>query len=170
MLGMDEITALILDDHAAFRRGFARLDDAHGAEALRAVWAPLALHLEIHAEAEELILYPHLLKRGEHGHAEEETDDAIRDHNKIRDAIAEAGRHEIGTDEWWLAVWAARTENSEHLAEEEDGALPDFRGHASDELRAELGARWLAFYGEHPSGRGLTFVDKDPRQYVAENS
>src|SRR3954462_13866525 len=118
---MDDITALILDDHHAFRVGFARLDDAKGTEQLRAVWEALAVHLEIHAEAEETILYPHLLKRGG-DEADEETEDAIRDHNKIRDAIAEARNHEIGSDEWWRAVWTARTENSEHLAEEEDEA------------------------------------------------
>jgi hypothetical protein len=164
---MDDITALILDDHEAFRRGFARLDDAEGVDQMRAVWQPLALHLEIHAEAEERILYPHLLKKGDD--ADDETDDAIRDHNKIRDAIAEAGRHEVGTDGWWRAVWAARKENSEHLAEEEDGALPDFRRHAGSQLRADLGAQWLRFYGEHPSGRGLTFTDKDPGRYIEDN-
>ncbi|GHJ47079.1 cation-binding protein [Catellatospora sp. TT07R-123] len=163
---MDDITALILDDHAAFRRGFARLDDAKDAEQMRAVWEPLALHLEIHAEAEERILYPHLLRRGGE-HADEESLDAIRDHNKIRDAIAESRRHEVGTDPWWSAVWRARRENTEHLGEEEDEGLPDFRRHASDELRARLGAQWLAFYGEHPSGKGLTFRDKDPQRYVA---
>jgi hypothetical protein len=166
--GMDDITALILDDHASFRRAFGRLDDAKGEEEIQAVWAPLALHLEIHAEAEEEILYPHLLKRGEN--AVEETDDAIRDHNKIRDAIDEAKRHPLGSDEWWAAVWDARKENSEHLAEEEDEVLPDFRKNATIELRAELGARWLTFYGEHPNGQGLVFQDKDPKKYIDENS
>jgi len=165
---MDDITALILDDHHAFRVGFARLDDARGADQLRAVWEPLALHLEIHAEAEETILYPHLLKRGGDD-ADEETEDAIRDHNKIRDAIVEANRHEVDSEAWWAGVWKARTENSEHLAEEEDEALPDFRKHASFELRADLGARWLAFYADHPSGKGLQFRDKDPDRYVEEN-
>jgi hypothetical protein len=169
MADMDDVTALILDDHAAFRRGFARLDDARGEEQLRAVWEPLALHLEIHADAEETILYPHLLKRGEAGEAREETEDAIRDHNKIRDAIAAAQRRTVGSDEWWYAVWQARKENSEHLAEEEDEALPDFRRHVSLALRAELGAKWLAFYAEHPSGKGLSFQDKDPQRYLAEN-
>jgi hypothetical protein len=166
---MDDITALILDDHHAFRVGFARLDDAKGTEQLRAVWEPLARHLEIHAEAEEKILYPHLLKRGG-DEADEETEDAIRDHNKIRDAIAESHKHEIGTDAWWRAVWQARTENSEHLAEEEDEALPDFRKHADLDLRADLGARWLVFYGEHPNGKGLRFHDKDPDRFVKEHS
>jgi hypothetical protein len=166
---MDDVTALILDDHAMFRRGFARLDDAKDVAQLRAVWEPLALHLEIHAEAEETILYPYLLKQGG-PEADEETDDAIKDHNKIRDAINAAKLHEVGSEEWWKAVWDARRENTEHLAEEEDEVLPDFRKHATDELRTELGNRWLRYYGEHPSGHGLTFIDKDPKTYIADNS
>lgn len=167
-VGMDDITALIMEEHHAFRLGFARLDDARGKQQLKAIWEPLSLHLEIHAEAEERILYPHLLRRGGDG-ATEETDDAIRDHNKIRDWIVEAGRHPIGSQRWWAGVWAARRENSEHLAEEEDEALPDFRQHADLDLRVELGARWLTFYGEHPSGRGLQFQNKDVKRYIEEN-
>jgi Hemerythrin HHE cation binding domain len=165
---MDDITALILDDHAAFRRGFARLDDARTTAEMRALWEPLAVHLKIHAEAEERILYPHLLKRGDN--AEDEAEDAIRDHNKIRDGIAEANRHPVGSDGWWAGVWKARTENSDHLREEEDEVLPDFRKHAARELRYELGARWLTFYGEHPQGKGLDFRDKDPKKYIDEHS
>jgi hypothetical protein len=67
-------------------------------------------------------------------------------------------------------VWTARRENSEHLAEEEDEVLPDFRKHATLELRAELAARWLRFYAEHPQGKGLDFSDKDPKKYIEENS
>src|SRR6201990_3499927 len=104
---MDDITALILDDHAAFRRGFARLDDAEGEAPLAAVWAARALHLEIHAEAEERILYPHLLKQHSE-EAEEETDDAIKDHNKIRDAIDAAKEHEIGSEGWGAGAGGAR--------------------------------------------------------------
>jgi hypothetical protein len=164
---MDDITALILDDHAAFRRGFARLDDARDEHELLAIWDALALHLDIHAEAEEAILYPHLVRHGDDGVAE--TVDAVGDHNKIRDAVAESKLHPVGSDEWWEAVWQARRENSEHLAEEEDEALPDFRRHASVELRAELGRRWLTFYGEHKNGRDLPFTDKDPQRYVDEH-
>jgi hypothetical protein len=169
MAAMDDISMLILDDHAAFRRGFARLDDAQGEQQLRAVWEPLALHLDIHAEAEETILYPYLLKKGSKD-AGEETEDAIRDHNKIRDGITAAAKHPVGSDGWWQGVWQARTENSEHLAEEEDEVLPDFRKHASFQLRAELAVKWLAYYAEHPSGKGLTFRDKDPDQYIEDHS
>ena len=161
---------LILDDHHAFRVGFARLDDAKTAEELKALWEPLALHLDIHADAEEEIFYPHLLKEAGGDDAEEETDDAIKDHNHIRDGIAEANRHPVGSDAWWTGVWKTRTENSDHLREEEDEVLPDFRKHATAELRHELAVRWLTFYGEHPQGKGLSFADKDPKKYIAENS
>jgi hypothetical protein len=167
---MDDITALILEDHHRFRIGFARLDDAQSTTELAAVWNPLALHLEIHADAEEEILYPHLLVDAGGSEAKEETDDAIRDHNKIRDGIAAAGRHEVGSEPWRTAVWQTRTENSDHLREEEDEVLPDFRKHATMELRHELGARWLTFFGEHPQGKGLSFADKDPRKYIEEHS
>jgi Hemerythrin HHE cation binding domain len=162
-----DITALIMDDHEYFRRQFARLDDARGPDELLAIWGPLAERLETHAEAEETVFYPYLLKRGNEG--EDETDDAIRDHNKIRDGIADAARHEVGTDEWFAAVGRTRSENSEHLTEEEDEGLPDFRQHASHELRAQLAADWIRFYAEHPGGRGIDPSDRDPKAYLREN-
>lgn len=165
---MDDVTSLIMDDHHAFRVGFARLDDAQGEEQLRAIWQPLALYLDIHADAEEAIFYPHLLRDVGDNEAVEETDDAIRDHNKIRDGIEEASRHPVGSERWWRGVWSTRKENSEHLMEEEDEVLPVFRRHATPELRARLAAEWLAFYAEHPQGKGLDFSDKDPKAYIAK--
>jgi len=163
-----DITALIMDDHEWFRRQFALLDDAADPRELETVWQPLATRLETHAQAEETIFYPALLKRGDD--ADDETDDAIRDHNKIRDAIAEAGQHAIGSDEWFAAVGRARTENTEHLGEEEDEGLPDFRKNVSRELRARLGQLWLDFYAQHRDGRGIETADVDPDDYVEEHS
>jgi hypothetical protein len=121
---MADITQLILDDHDAFRRQFAALDDADPAE-LRALWDPLAELLEVHAAAEEAIFYPQLLRHGDD--AEDETVDAIGDHNDIRDGVREAARHPVGSSKWWDGVWQARRANSDHMAEEEDDALADFR-------------------------------------------
>ena len=61
-----DITELILHDHAEQRRLFAYLDDIDRADtrALTAVWARLRILLEVHAEAEEELFYPHLLKIG----------------------------------------------------------------------------------------------------------
>src|SRR5581483_10779671 len=122
--GMADIVDLIYADHDWVRRQFFLLDVAKDPAELAAVWEPLAVRLDTHAQAEEEVFYPSLLNRGEAGDPEDETDDAIRDHNKIRDAVAEARRHPVGSDAWFEAVGAARTENGEHLDEEEREALP----------------------------------------------
>src|SRR4051812_13009355 len=163
-----DVTALILTDHETLRRQFAALDDARTDEALSAVWKGLARMLDVHAACEEEVFYPSLLKHGED--AEDETDDAIDDHNKIRNGVREAGKHPIGTKEWWDAVGVARTENSKHIAEEEREALPDFRKHASDELRDELAVAWLNWRYEHDSGENVSTSNKDADEYIAEHS
>ena len=97
-LGSPDITDLILDEHAEFRGQFVALWDLRPsgeADDIAAAWQPLADLLEVHASAEEEILYPVLLKRGG-DEAPEETDDAIRDHNEIRDAIRGRGRRDPG--------------------------------------------------------------------------
>ena len=66
--------------------------------------------LDTHALAEERFFYPELLKVGQGADDEdpnEETRDAIKDHNEIRDTAAEVDRKELGSPEWFEAVGAA---------------------------------------------------------------
>src|SRR3954452_10906966 len=136
---MLDVTELVLEDHHTLRQRFAALDDAQDMtdqtqrkQALTVLWTDLANLLEVHAQCEEEVFYPQLLrKQTEDG--QDEAEDAIEDHNKIRDAVREAEQHEVGSDDWWKAVGEARTENSKHIAEEEREALPDFRHHATVE-------------------------------------
>ncbi len=165
---MLDVTELVLLDHETLRRQFAMLDDARTDQARAAVWNGLARMLEVHAACEETIFYPALLKKG--NDAEEETEDAIKDHNKIRDAVRESRQHDVGTQAWWKAVGEAREENSDHLAEEEREALPDFRRNASDELRASLAVDWLAWRFDHDSGAGVSTKDKVADTYIAQHS
>jgi hypothetical protein len=77
-----DITQLILDDHREQRRLFAVLEqiDRTDSASLRAVWGRLATFLEVHAEAEEEVFYPELLRlgRGAGGaDPEAETEDAM---------------------------------------------------------------------------------------------
>ena len=58
--------------------------------------------------------------------------------------------------------------NSEHMAEEEDDDLMDFRVHADLRTRHEVAVRFLAFEAAH-GAEGVTPVDKDPEKYVEEN-
>jgi hypothetical protein len=167
---MADIIELIYEDHDWFRRHFFYLDDARTEEELTAIWEPLARRLDTHADAEETVFYPALLKLGDSGDPVDETEDAITDHNAIRDAIREAARHEVGSKAWFEAVGKARSENGEHLDEEEREALPDFAKSSSADMRHELAMKWLRFYHQHPAGKGVDTENKDPEDYLADNS
>lgn len=168
---MPDICDLILDDHEIFRRRFAELDVERrsSADVLRRLWEPLAEHLERHANAEEEVFYPSVLKEAV-SEAEHETGHAIRDHNKIRDAVRRAGEEEPGSEAWWAAVDDAREENSEHMAEEERGPLAAFRQDTAPGVRSELGLDYVGFNNEHAGGRGVDTADKDPDQFIEEHS
>jgi hypothetical protein len=167
---MADIVELIYEDHDWVRRHFFYLDEARTVDELRAVWEPLATRLDTHAEIEETVFYPALLKKGKAGDPEDETEDAIDDHNKIRDAVREARRHEIGSDAWFEAVGRARIENGEHLDEEEREAIPDFLKSASAQLRHELAMQWLKLYYEHPAGKGVDGAGRDVDENLEANS
>ena len=168
-----DITQLILDDHHEQRRLFAILEqvDRGDTKALAAIWARLSAFLEVHAEAEERHFYPALLHVGSGAggkpSADDETEDAIKDHNEIRDAVAAVGRHALGSDAWFAAVADANKANSEHMGEEEREGLTDFRGHADLALRHQLAVVFATFEARHFAG--VTPVDKDPKTYVEAN-
>ena len=168
---MPDICDLILEDHQRFRRRFAELDELRAARAdpdvLDRAWVPVAELLEVHAAAEEALFYPRLLPRGDDAH--DETKDAITDHNDIRDAVRRAGGTSAGSDGWWAAVLDARAKNSDHMGEEERGAIPDFRQHADGQLREDLGARWVEFEARHAGARDVDTSDKDPDRYIARH-
>jgi hypothetical protein len=167
-----DITQLILDDHHEQRRLFAILEqiDRSDTDSLSAVWGRLAAFLEVHAAAEEAIFYPVLLEVGiaarRRAGVEEETLDAIGDHNEIRDAVAEAARHPVGSDGWYAAVAAANLANGDHMAEEEREGLTDFRRLAGLRQRHDLAVAFAAFEARHVTG--VQPVDKDPAAYVSE--
>ena len=167
-----DVTEVILRDHEWFRRQFIalydlRVDASPDVAAIRAIWDPLAARLDVHAAAEEEIFYPQLLARGEDD-PEDETLDAIGDHNDIRDGVHDAARHEVAGEQWWAAVLATRRANDEHMAEEERDGIADFRQHAAPELRERLGRELEAYLDAHPTTAGVDTEDKDPEQYVDE--
>jgi Hemerythrin HHE cation binding domain len=169
-----DITQLILDDHHEQRRLFAILEqiDRRDTATLATVWKRLAAFLEVHAEAEEELFYPAILHvgKGEGGKSDaaDETEDAIKDHNEIRDAVAEVAKEQIGTDGWFKAVAKANEANGDHMAEEEREGLTDFRRHASLQMRHDLAVKFAAFEARHVTG--VKAVDKDPHEYIEEHS
>jgi hypothetical protein len=167
-----DITQLVLDDHHEQRRLFAILEqiDRHETEALSAVWGRLAAFLEVHAAAEEAIFYPALLQVGiaarRRTGVEDETLDAIHDHNEIRDSVAEVARHPVGSDDWYTAVAGANLANSDHMAEEEREGLTDFRRLTGLQRRHDLAVAFAAYEARNVAG--VEPVDKDPAAYVSQ--
>ena len=168
-----DITQLIADDHTEQRRLFALIDQLspNDRQALGAVWSRLRGLLDTHARAEELYFYPELLKLGrgaDNESPDEETRDAIKDHNEIRDSAAKVDDQEVGSPEWFAAVAAANKANSDHMAEEERQGLTDFRRHADLDLRHRLAVQFIGFELDHLDG--VKPVDLDVDSYVLENS
>jgi hypothetical protein len=172
-----DICELILSDHHEQRRMFAMLDDVDPTDldTLGALWSRLSTMLEVHAEAEEELFYPELLKlgerleaRGEEAEEVEETKDAIGDHNDIRDGILAAARAKVGSDDWWAGVMDARKANDEHMGEEEHEGLRDFRLHVGLQQRHDIAVAFAAYEARNVTG--VPIVDKDPDAYVEENS
>lgn len=165
---MTDITDLIRADHNRMRELFAAVEAAGQDSERGRAWSELAELLDLHAAAEEAVFYPHLLKQG--ADAQEETEDAVGDHNDIRDSVAAAADEPVGSDGWWQAVRAARQANDEHLEEEESGALPDFSGHSTAGFRDQLGEEFTRYKADHPHGQGADESDKDPDIYIADNT
>jgi hypothetical protein len=167
-----DITQLILDDHHEQRRLFAMLEQVSRADTgtLGDLWARLAAFLELHAAAEEEIFYPELLRVGRRagraGSTEEETLDAIGDHNEIRDAIAAVAGHDPASDGWYAAVAAVNLANGDHMAEEEREGLTDFRREAGLQLRHDLAVAFAGFEARHFAG--VRPLDRDPAAYVRQ--
>ncbi|EWT04142.1 cation-binding protein [Intrasporangium chromatireducens Q5-1] len=168
-----DITEIIQHQHHEQRRMFAMLEEypRDDLEGLAALWKRLEILLETHAEAEERYYYPELLKLGsgaaDAASAEEEVEDAIKDHNEIRDAVRRVGQCETGSDEWWQALVDANVANSDHMAEEERQDLADFRQRASLQLRHEIAVAFLR-YESLRATTGVPPEDKDPKAYVKD--
>jgi len=168
-----DITEIIQQQHDEQRRGFAALEEwpRDDTDGLAAMWRRLAILLEIHAEAEERYFYPALLKLGtgaaDASDEQDEVDDALHDHNKIRKAIRKVDRTTTGTAEWWTAVTDCNVHNSTHMGEEERQDLADFRQQTSLQLRHDIAIDFLRWEATHASS-GVKPTDKDPEEYIAE--
>jgi len=170
-----DITDLIMADHQRQRELFLLLDTADPGDtrALAAIWRTLAVSLEVHARIEEDLFYPRLLTEVEG--EQDDTKDAIHDHNGIRAGIRATQAATVGSPQWWNGVNHARHENDEHLGEEEGGPLPAFRRSVPAEEREQLAVLFATLEGEltakeyaHPGT--VPLADRDPEEFVAANS
>ncbi len=107
------------------------------------VWERLAGLLEEHTRAKEEICYLPVLRRLPH--ATECRQEAIADHEDIREAISEAALQRVGSVPWWRAVRAVVASSIDHIDREETDVLAEFPLTVTITRRRELGRQWRAF-------------------------
>lgn len=145
-----DVIELIMADHRRIRRLRNALfdtvpysDDHSPGWVLVPVWQRTAGLLEAHCRAEEEICYPSMFSSGPS--ATEQRQEAIADHDDIREAVGEASVHRVGSALWWRAVRDALAVSADHVDREERGVLADWRLRSTMSRRRELGRQWSAF-------------------------
>ena len=161
-----DIVVVIEREHDALRQQFRSLDRGDSGAELEQAWRALVQLLEVHASGEEVVLYPNVVRAV--GDGVEQTEEAVRDHNDIRDSIRAVDRYTPGSDSWWAALELARRVNEAHLQEEERDVLPSFRRSMDRGGREDLGRQWAVFHEEHQQARGLSLDHTAPEVVVEQ--
>lgn len=117
--------------------------DWGSARAVATVWDRLADMLDLHAAAQEEICYPFMFETSPQAVAQME--DAAADLDRIREAVAEARLHRVGSRSWWRAVEAALSARVAYFDHREEGILVDFCSRADSSARQRLGGEWSVF-------------------------
>ena len=142
-----DIYSLIKKDHQEVANLFRRLKVVEGfSETSEQLFAQLREELELHAHAEERVLYPAL--REAEG-TQELVEEALEDHALVQELLDELAASRMD-DEAWNEKLALLGEYVEGHVEEEEG---DIFGMAhqlfSTEQAAELAQRWQTAKQEH---------------------
>ena len=142
-------------------------DDEEGLDAL---WKRLEILLEVHAEAEELFFYPGFVGlgkgAGDADPVEEEVEDAIKDHNEIREAIRPARRCKAGSEKWWEAVPTPTSPTATTWPRRSGRTSPISVSRPTLALRHGIAVQFLRYEARTLGDRGFRRVDKDPQEFV----
>jgi len=140
-----DIDHQIADDHAVVERQFQHLEAGRGDR--RTLVDQVHFELALHATAEEVVLYPELVKHG----MQEDSDEARGEHQVMKDALVVLDRTEPGEPEFEEALTTLIAEVRHHVPEEEQDMLPGIRAKVGAERMAELGEEFLAAKRKAPT-------------------
>ena len=143
--GNDWLT-LALDHHDQIRAGFEACRAAAGAENRLAAMKRLALVLNGHSLAEEVVLYPAMAKSGEKGHAGL----AYTEQTTAKMQMAELERIEPGGDAWADKLEHIRGAVLHHIFEEEGSWFLELKREYDDQ--AFLTRRFREEYERYAGG------------------
>lgn len=121
--------SLALDHHDQIREAFEACRQAQGAAARLAAMKKLALILNGHVLAEEVVLYPALAKAGEKGHATQ----AYTEQTTAKMQMAELERIDPAKDAWLDKLEHIRGAVLHHVYEEENAWFVDLKQKYDDQ-------------------------------------
>jgi hypothetical protein len=147
---MADIIEVVLADHDRIRRLMGALDNAArygelgGAGWVVAqAWHRLAGLLDVHTAAEAEIWYPAVSRLELPAGAG--LREAVAGHDRIRAALQQASRLDIGSRPWWSTVTVLLRECSGHLDGFDSRAVSDLSGQLTFSARITLGDQWDSF-------------------------
>ena len=142
-----DIYSLIKKDHEEVASLFRRLKAAEGfSETFEQLFAQLREHLELHAHAEERVLYS-ALKEAEG--AQELVEEALDDHELVQNLLDELAAARIDDEAWNEKLEVLEAYVEDHIEEEESDIFDMARQLFSVEQAAELAQRWQTAKQEH---------------------
>lgn len=173
---MADIIDLIYADHDWLRRQFFRLDDASAPDELAAIWDQLSARLDAHADAEETVFYPALLKHGGRDDpGNRQGTRGTRPKTRLPITTPFATPYAIPADTHPAARSgskpssrpAPRTVSTSRRKNARRCPTSSRARHCKS--ARELGMKWLQFYARHDSTEGIDNSDKDADAYLDEH-
>jgi hemerythrin superfamily protein len=142
-----DIYSLIKKDHQEVASLFRRLKASEGfSETFEQLFAQLREDLELHAHAEERVLYS-ALKEAEG--AQELVEEALDDHELVQNLLDELAAMRIDDEAWNEKLKVLEEHVEDHIEEEESDIFNVARQLFSVEQAAELAQRWQTAKQEH---------------------
>jgi hemerythrin superfamily protein len=160
--GRGDWLSMALDHHDLIRDAFAECGRASEAAGRVAAMKKLALVLNGHSLAEEVVLYPALAKAGEKGHATL----AYTEQTTAKMQMAELERIRADSDEWKDKLEHIRGAVLHHIYEEEGSWFPKLREEYDDQdfLTRRFQEEYERYAGS-PSDAGRSGSLGEPRSF-----
>jgi hypothetical protein len=156
--------SMALDHHAQIRSGFEACRTAQGAGARMLAMKQLALVLNGHSLAEELVLYPAMAKAGEKGHAGV----AYGEQTTAKMQMAELERIDPATEAWADKLEHIRGAVLHHIYEEEGTWFLELKEKYDDQafLTKRFREEYERYAGEGDGQKGSSL--NEPRSFAGD--
>ncbi|MEV0731634.1 alpha/beta hydrolase fold domain-containing protein [Polymorphospora sp. NPDC050346] len=133
-----DVDHLIADDHAVVERQFQHLEAGRGDR--RVLVDQVSFELALHADAEEIVVYPAMAAAGE----PDESEHARQEHHEMKELLVKLHDSQPGEAEFEQTLATLIAAVRHHVAEEEGEFLPRLRQLVGAGRMAELGKEFLA--------------------------